>query len=84
MRYNEAKKCILETLEERDMDSQGIHEDLNEFTNISIKAVQMALLRYYRWGLLERARDDGIYYYEITDKGIERLNWLRRVQNSMC
>jgi DNA-binding transcriptional ArsR family regulator len=80
MRYNETKKYILETLEESDMDAQSIYEILNEFTDISIKAVQMALLRYYRWGLLDRTRDDGIYNYEITDKGIERLNWLREVQ----
>ena len=81
MRYNETKRYILETLEKEDMDSIGICEILNEFTNISIKAVQMALLRYYRWGLLDRTSDDGIYYYEITDKGIERLNWLREVQD---
>jgi len=81
MRFNETKKCILETLEEECMDSNGICEILNEFTDISIKTVQMALLRYYRWGLLDRTRDDGIYNYEITDKGIERLNWLREVQD---
>jgi len=80
MRYNETKKYILETLEENDMDARSIYESLSESTNISIRAVQMALLRYYRWGLLDRTREDGIYHYEITDKGIERLNWLREVQ----
>jgi len=80
MKYNETKKYILETLEESDMDARSIYKILSESTDISIKAVQMALLRYYRWGLLERARDDGIYNYGITDKGIERLKWLREVQ----
>ena len=68
MRYNETKKCILETLKERDMDPRSIYEVLNEFTYISIKAVQMALLRYYRWGLLDRTRYDGIYYRLVESK----------------
>ena len=80
MRYNETKRCILEALNERDVDPRSIYEILNEFTDISIKAVQMALLRYYRWGLLNRTKYNGIYNYEITDRGIERSNWLRKVQ----
>jgi DNA-binding transcriptional regulator PaaX len=36
----------------------------------------MALMRYYRQGLLKRVRSGGQFTYSLTDRGIRRLEWL--------
>jgi DNA-binding transcriptional regulator PaaX len=43
---------------------------------IEIHAVRMALVRYYRQGLLKRVRSAGQFTYSITDRGLRRLQWL--------
>lgn len=40
------------------------------------KALEMALLRYWRQGLLSRTRKAGRYYYMLTERGTARRNWL--------
>jgi DNA-binding PadR family transcriptional regulator len=41
--------------------------------------VHWLLKRYWRWGLLRRRIDrEGRLLYAISDKGRERLKWLRR------
>jgi hypothetical protein len=42
-------------------------------------SVHWLLKRYWRWGLLHRRIDrEGRLLYAISDKGRERLKWLRR------
>ena len=46
------------------------------------KAIEMALLRYWRQGLLKRARRGGRFYYTLTERGKARREWLRKVMVS--
>ncbi|MEM3590217.1 MAG: hypothetical protein QXN33_04405 [Candidatus Bathyarchaeia archaeon] len=79
MKYNKLKEAILRILSERGEEtSLGLLERLRgEGVEISEKAIQMAVLRYYRQGLLSRRRRQGLYRYSITDKGKRRLEWLK-------
>ena len=37
--------------------------------------------RFYRWGLLERFKIQGkLFYYRITQKGLERLTFLKKIR----
>ncbi len=40
------------------------------------KAIEMALLRYWRQGLFKRTRRQGRFYYSLTEKGQARKEWL--------
>ena len=40
------------------------------------KAVEMALLRYWRQGLLSRSRRAGRFQYALTERGLARKEWL--------
>jgi DNA-binding transcriptional regulator PaaX len=79
LRYNQLKEMILRALSELGEEtSLGLMERLRgEGAAISEKALQMALLRYYRQGLLSRRRRKGLYRYSLTDKGRRRLEWLK-------
>ena len=46
------------------------------------KAIEMALLRYWRQGLLRRERRDGRFYYSISERGEARRTWLRSTMES--
>jgi len=82
MRRNELKAKILRLLEsgsatpmevQRGFSSQGL--------KIRIGSVRMALLRYYRWGLVVRKpahrRKKG-FVYSISNRGKSRLDWLMK------
>lgn len=43
---------------------------------IDIHALRMALMRYYKQGLLRREKAGGIFRYALTERGIQRLRWL--------
>ncbi len=45
---------------------------------IDIHALRMALMRYYKQGLLKRKRSGGTYTYSISEKGMNRLTWLEQ------
>jgi DNA-binding transcriptional regulator PaaX len=45
---------------------------------IDIHALRMALMRYYKQGLLKRERSGGTFIYLISEKGTSRLNWLEQ------
>jgi len=46
---------------------------------MTLRNLEMALLRYLRWGLVERKPNySGRFLYRITDKGRDRLVWLRK------
>jgi DNA-binding transcriptional regulator PaaX len=42
------------------------------------KAVEMALMRYWRQGLLSRTRRSGRFYYRLTERGLARREWLSK------
>lgn len=43
---------------------------------LDIHALRMALMRYYKQGLLKRERSGGTFTYTLTERGIQRLRWL--------
>jgi DNA-binding transcriptional regulator PaaX len=51
--------------------------------SLDIHALRMALMRYYKQGLLKRERSGGTFTYTISERGIQRLRWLEeQVKNS--
>jgi DNA-binding transcriptional regulator PaaX len=46
------------------------------------KAIEMALLRYWRQGLLRRERRGGRFYYSLSERGEARRTWLRSTMGS--
>jgi len=72
--YNERKLSVLEALDDLDeADSFQVWDHIDE--NVSLEAIQMALSRYYKMGLVGRTRKPNRVYY-LTDKGYERLIFL--------
>jgi len=53
--------------------NEGRHSD---------KAIEMALLRYWRQGLLRRERRGGRFYYSLSERGEARRTWLRSTMGS--
>jgi len=76
--FNELKRLLLRTIVDHGaMDSIAISQSLPATkVVIEIHAVRMALVRYYRQGLLKRVRSSGQFTYSITDRGLRRLQWL--------
>ena len=78
MNRNVLKIRILSILaEQSDMSYLDVLSVLEESVYINPSSVQMALMRYYRHGLLDRWKNGSYYSYSITEKGIGRLNWLK-------
>jgi DNA-binding transcriptional regulator PaaX len=83
MNYNQLKLQILGlfgTTEE--LDSAQVLTLLGDHQAHTDKAVEMALLRYWRQGLLKRARKHGRYFYTLTERGLARKEWLRKTMES--
>jgi len=50
---------------------------------LDIHALRMALMRYYKQGLLKRERSGGTFTYAMSERGIQRLRWLEeQVKNT--
>jgi DNA-binding transcriptional regulator PaaX len=80
MDYNKLKIMVLKTLDKSEgMNFHELLTSLKESPIINPKALQMALLRYCRQGLLQRRKHGRYYRYKITERGKSRLNWLRDV-----
>ena len=71
--FNEAK---YETLLNADSLGEITSSDLISIFNITINTASMRLKRAHYQGLLSRYRNGREFVYEITEKGIERLEWL--------
>ena len=82
--YNELKLSILRLLSDhRASDSVAIAAGLEALgIRLHMHAVRMALVRYYRQGLLTRQRRSGLYVYEISERGMKRLEWLQSVRST--
>ncbi len=81
MDYNELKIRILSIVDtSSEYDSVQIRERLASegIRSQGEKAVEMALLRYWRQGLFSRRRMGRRFYYRLTERGVARKNWLMR------
>ena len=81
MHYNELKVRILGLFESTaELDSLRIRQLLamERAVQLTDKAVEMALMRYWRQGLLSRNRRSGIFHYSLTERGLARREWLMR------
>ena len=79
MNYNELKIRILSLFEgTQEFDSFRIRELLTTEKTLKLtdKAVEMALMRYWRQGLLSRNRRSGMFQYSLTERGLARKEWL--------
>jgi hypothetical protein len=85
MNYNELKIRILSLFEAtQQFDSRKIRDLLaaEKTLKLTDKAVEMALLRYWRQGLLSRIRRSGMFQYSLTERGLARKEWLRKNQQT--
>ncbi len=82
MDYNELKIQVLGLFEASgELDSEKVRAHLiGSKTELSDKAVEMALLRYFRQGLLSRTRRSGRFQYRLTEKGLARRVWLSKAR----
>ncbi len=79
MNYNELKIHVLSLFESSEQfDSFKIRQLLatEKILKLTDKAVEMALLRYWRQGLLSRTRQAGRFQYALTERGLARKEWL--------
>ena len=79
LNYNELKIRILSLFESTvELDSRRIRELLakEKAVQLTDKAVEMALMRYWRQGLLSRTRKSGMFHYSLTERGLARKDWL--------
>src|SRR2546428_12963266 len=78
MDYNELKIRVLSLFEASgELDSQRVRSLLSGMkVELSDKAVEMALLRYSRQGLLARTRRSGGFHYRIPANGLAPRIWV--------
>jgi len=84
MDYNQLKVRILSLMDPaKELDSVQIGEKLasDGLRGHGGKALEMALLRYWRQGLLSRTRRGRRYYYRLTERGKARREWLLKSLN---
>jgi DNA-binding transcriptional ArsR family regulator len=76
--YNQLKLAILQAISKRwPLDSTGVSRELSaKGLAIDIHALRMALMRYYKLGLLKRERRGGVFVYSLSERGVQRLHWL--------
>jgi predicted transcriptional regulator len=82
MDYNELKIGVLSLFEPSgELDAEKVRTRLaGAQIELSDKAVEMALLRYFRQGLLSRTRRSGRFQYRLTEKGVARRIWLSKAK----
>ena len=82
LNYNELKLLILRTISEGgSMSSEEVAARLvTTGARVEIHAVRMALVRYYRQGLLLRKKAGGSFSYSLSDRGLHRFEWLEAIQ----
>jgi len=63
-------------------DSNALAKRLAESWKITIDihALRMALMRYYKQGLLRRERTGGMFRYSLSERGVGRLRWLESLK----
>ncbi|HZD12273.1 MAG TPA: hypothetical protein VE177_01980 [Candidatus Binatus sp.] len=85
MEHNRLKILILELLGPTGQDSHQVRQLVKEKDSVDLsqRAIEMALLRYWRQGLLRRERNGRRFNYVITERGVARREWLTS-QKSMA
>ena len=81
MHYNELKVRVLGLFQpEHELSSLKVRELLSSDNtlNLTDKAIEMALMRYWRQGLLSRNRRGRFFHYSLNERGAARLAWLRK------
>ena len=81
MHFNELKLQILQVLSKTGpVDSSSLAGAIAESKRMAldIHALRMALMRYYKQGLLRRERARGMFRYALTERGLQRLHWLEQ------
>jgi DNA-binding transcriptional regulator PaaX len=81
LNFNELKVPVLQLLVKHgSMDGVTVAKRLAEShaLSIDIHAVRMALMRYYKQGLVRRERSGGVFKYTISQRGVQRLRWLQQ------
>jgi len=80
--YNELKIQVLSLFDASgELDIEKVRTRLvGAKIELSDKAVEMALLRYFRQGLLSRTRRWGRFQYGLTEKGLARRDWLSKAK----
>ena len=73
MEYNERKILVLEYARVHNEFSAA---ELARDQGIPGKHGKIYCLKYLRQGLLERRKEQGVYWYTLTKKGLERLQFL--------
>ena len=75
--HNERKKFVLALLN-HSIEQYSAREIANKCYPVSINSIRTSLKRYCNQGLLKRKRENKkeLYKYIITQKGIERLEYL--------
>ena len=70
-------------LQELDQAERPDAHDIAESLEMSYPAAAMALLRLVRQGLTTRFQDPdvGLFWYELTEKGEARLDYLESVED---
>jgi len=72
--YNEAKTEILDTIQKL---GEATTREIALITNKRCENASILCLQYHRHGLLARRRMGRAYSYSLTERGVERLDWLR-------
>jgi DNA-binding transcriptional regulator PaaX len=78
--YNQLKLAILRLLSDTgSLDSGDLAKKLeSNGILLEIHALRMALMRYYKQGLLKRERHGGVLIYSLSERGLQRLHWLKQ------
>jgi DNA-binding transcriptional regulator PaaX len=78
LEHNQLKIRVLKLLGTDHQDSHGLQAMLKERDGVDLshRAVEMALLRYWRQGLLKRERKGRRFTYVLTARGAARRSWL--------
>ena len=84
LHYNELKEVVLLALSQSPRDGLALTEDLTRLSDnrFEIHAVRMALVRYYKQGLLTRERKLGLFSYGLSERGRRRLEWLESLHDT--
>ena len=85
MDYNQLKLMILELFKKsEEYESAQVLEFITSKKRAEHrdKAIEMALMRYWRQGLLKRERRSGRFFYSLSERGEARRAWLRSAMGS--
>ena len=77
MIYNHRKIQILSIFQDSKLSAKEVYEQIPNY--ISYECLMTLLKRYSNFGLLERIKTKP-FAYSITEKGIERLRYLRELE----